>query len=269
MKKPSEPPAPINQGKLLSEIRDLLKGQKDRKMKTMRDILIQGAQKLNIPLSEEALESFCRYYTFLEERNRVMNLTAITGEKDVAALHFLDSLALLTLDNFADKFVIDIGSGAGFPGIPMKIADDRIKLTLLDAQQKRVAFSDELCALLRIKDIRCLHARAEEAAHLPELRGEFDFAVSRAVARLNILSELCLPFVKMGGAFIAMKGTGSDDEIVEAENGVIKLGAEIEKSRDYEIPGTSVLHRAVVIRKKAPTPDIYPRRFAKIEKKPL
>lgn len=235
----------------------------------MRNILIQGAMKLNLQLSEAALESFRRYYTFLEEKSRVMNLTAITGEKDMAELHFLDSLALLKLDYYTDKSVIDIGSGAGFPGVPMKIANDSIKLTLLDAQKKRVAFLEELCVLLRMTDIRCLHARAEEAALLPEMRGRYDFAVSRAVARLNILSELCLPFVKTGGAFIAMKGTDSDDEIKEAENAVGKLGGEIEKIKDYGIPGTLILHRAVVIRKKVPTPDIYPRRFAKIEKKPL
>lgn len=235
----------------------------------MRDKLIQGAQKLNIPLSEAALESFCRYYTYLEERNRVMNLTAITGEKDVAALHFLDSLALLTIDDFTDKSVIDVGSGAGFPGVPMKIAEPSIRLTLLDAQRKRVIFLEELCSLLSMPDVECLLVRAEEAAHLPELRGQFDFGVSRAVARLNMLSELCLPFIKTSGAFIAMKGTDSDEEIREAENALLTLGAALESVRDYELPGVNVVHRAIKIRKTAPTPDGYPRRYAKIEKKPL
>ncbi|NMA25229.1 MAG: 16S rRNA (guanine(527)-N(7))-methyltransferase RsmG [Clostridiales bacterium] len=235
----------------------------------MRDILIQGAQKLNIPLSEAAIESFCQYYTFLEERNRVMNLTAITGEKDVAAFHFLDSLALLTIDDFSDKSVIDIGSGAGFPGVPMKIAEQSIHLTLLDAQRKRVIFMEDLRLLLSMPDIQCLHARAEEAAHLPELRGQFDFGVSRAVARLNMLSELCLPFIRTNGAFIAMKGTDSDEETREAENAILTLGAALESVTDYKLPGVNVVHRAVKIRKTAPTPDDYPRRYAKIEKKPL
>ncbi|NLT14606.1 MAG: 16S rRNA (guanine(527)-N(7))-methyltransferase RsmG [Clostridiales bacterium] len=235
----------------------------------MRNILIQGAKKLNISLSEPALELFRRYYTFLEERNRVMNLTAIAGEEDVAALHFLDSLALLTIDNFAGKSVIDIGSGAGFPGVPMKIAEPSVCLTLLDSQQKRVAFLEELRTLLLMPDIQCLHARAEEAAHLPELRGQFDFGVSRAVARLNTLAELCLPFVKTSGVFIAMKGTDSDEEIREAENALKILGAAVESVTDYEIPGVNVVHRAVKIRKTSPTPAGYPRRYAKLEKKPL
>lgn len=235
----------------------------------MRNILIQGAQKLGIKLSEESILKLFDYYSFLEEKNRVMNLTAITGEKDVAELHFLDSLALLTLVSFAGKTVIDIGSGAGFPGIPMKIAEPSIELTLLDAQQKKIAFLDELSVRLHMTGIHCIHARAEEAALLPDMREQFDFAVSRAVAGLNVLSELCLPFVKTGGAFIAMKGTDSDEEISEAENALLKLGARLDKSMDYEIPGTGIYHRAVVIRKISVSPAGYPRRFAKIEKKPL
>jgi 16S rRNA (guanine527-N7)-methyltransferase len=235
----------------------------------MKNILIQGAKQFNILLAEDAVERFNRYFELLEEKNKVMNLTAITGEKDVAELHFLDSLALLSMDAFAGKAVIDIGSGAGFPGVPMKIAEQSIKLTLLDSQQKRVVFLEELSTLLTMPDIRCLHARAEEAALLPEMRDQYDFAVSRAVARLNVLSEICLPFVKPGGAFIAMKGTDSDEEIREAEHACKTLGAKLESVTDYEIPGTNVRHRAVKICKTALTPDGYPRRFAKIEKKPL
>lgn len=235
----------------------------------MRNILIQGAQKLGITMTEESLGQFCRYYEFLEKTNRVMNLTAITGEKDVAELHFLDSLSLLTMEAFAGKTVIDIGSGAGFPGIPMKIIEPSLKLTSLDSQQKRVGFLQELCVILQMQDIQCMHARAEEAALLPELRDSFDFAVSRAVARLNVLAEMCLPFVKQGGAFIAMKGTDSDEEIKEAETAFKKLGAEIGRTLDYEIPGTGIVHRAVVINKTTATPDGYPRRFAKIQKSPL
>lgn len=235
----------------------------------MKNILKAGAQKISFELPETALDKFHLYYTFLAEKNSVMNLTAITGEKEVAELHFLDSLALLTLDAFAEKSVIDIGSGAGFPGIPMKIAQPTISLTLLDAQQKRISFLEELSAQLKMPDIRCLHARAEEAALLPQMRDMFDYAVSRAVARLNVLAELCLPFVKQGGAFIAMKGTDSDEEIREAGKAFGILGAVLERSVDYEIPGTGIIHRAVVVRKTAPTPTGYPRRFAKIEKKPL
>lgn len=235
----------------------------------MRNILVQGAQKFGLQLSENALEKFRLYYTFLEKKNSVMNLTAISGEKDVAELHFLDSIAILSLDAFTGKTVIDIGSGAGFPGVPMKIAAPSISLTLLDAQQKRVSFLEELSALLNMPENRCLHARAEEAALLADMRDSFDFAVSRAVARLSVLAEICLPFVKTGGAFIAMKGTDSADEIKEAENAFRILGAELDKIADYEIPGTGIVHRAVIIRKTGTTPAGYPRRFAKIEKKPL
>lgn len=235
----------------------------------MRNILIQGAQKLGIKLTDETTEKFKRYYEYLEDKNRVMNLTAINGAKEVAELHFLDSLALLTLGTFADKSIIDIGSGAGFPGIPMKIAEPSIRLTLLDAQKKRIAFLEELCAQLSLFDISCLHARAEEAALLPDMRDHFDSAVSRAVARLNILAEMCLPFVKTGGTLIAMKGTDSDDEIKEAENAFSVLGAELVKVTDYEIPGTGIWHRVIEIRKISATPAGFPRRFARIEKKPL
>ncbi len=235
----------------------------------MRNILIQGAKRLNILLTDKAAEDFRRYNELLEAKNKVINLTAITGAKDVAELHFLDSLALLTVDSFAGRTVIDIGSGAGFPGIPMKIAEPSIMLTLLDSQQKKISFLEELGAQLNIPDFRCLHARAEEAALLEDMRDQFDFAVSRAVARLNVLSEMCLPFVKPGGAFIAMKGTDSDDEIKDAESAITILGAATESIFDYVIPGTNVEHRAVIIRKTAPTPSGYPRRYAKIEKKPL
>lgn len=235
----------------------------------MKNILLQGSQILNIKPPDDALEKLCRYYAFLEETNRTMNLTAITGEKEVAQLHFLDCLALLTLDDFAHKTVIDIGSGAGFPGLPMKIAEPSIRLTLLDAQQKKVAFLEKLSKLLQITDIRCMHARAEEAALLPDMRDGFDFAVSRAVARLNVLAEMCLPFVKIGGAFIAMKSTDSDDEIKEAETAFNKLGAQLGQITDYVIPGTDVIHRAVIVSKVSPTPTGYPRRFAKIQKSPL
>lgn len=238
-------------------------------MKTMMEILIQGAQEFNVSLKEEAIAKYCRYFEYLKEKNRVMNLTAITEEKDVAELHFLDSLALLTLGDFAGKSLIDIGSGAGFPGVPMKIAEPSLKLTLLDSQQKKVLFLEELSTLLAMPDIQCLHARAEEAALLHDMRDGYDFSVSRAVARLNVLAEMCLPFVKTGGTFIAMKGTDSDEEIKEATNAFNILGAQIHQITDYRIPGTKVLHRAIFIHKIAPTPAGYPRRYAKIEKKPL
>ena len=231
-------------------------------------ILENGVKTYGLELPETAAPAFRRYFELLDERSRVMNLTAISGEEDVYTLHFLDSLFLLTLDDFRGKSVIDIGSGAGFPGIPMKIAQPEISLTLLDAQQKRVDFMSEVCSEVGCGAV-CLHARAEEAAFDHGMRDCFDFAVSRAVARLNVLCELCMPFVRAGGSFIAMKSTGSDDELSEAENAVRKLGGEVAKIEDYTVPGTGVTHRAIVIRKVTETPSGYPRRFAKIQKKPL
>ena len=232
-------------------------------------ILENGVKTYGLELPETAALAFRRYFELLDERCRVMNLTTITGEQDVYTLHFLDSLFLLTLADFKGKRVIDIGSGAGFPGIPMKIAQPEIGLTLLDAQQKRVGFMSEVCAGVCAEDTVCLHARAEEAAFDRSMRDSFDFAVSRAVARLNVLCELCMPFVLPGGSFIAMKGTDSDDELAEAGNAIAKLGGEVETVADYTVPGTDVTHRAIVIRKISETPSGYPRRFAKIQKKPL
>ena len=234
----------------------------------MREILINGAQSLGIELDENALKSFEIYYQLLEETNKVMNLTAITGEQDVAKLHFLDSIALMKIVDFTDAAVIDIGSGAGFPGFPIAIADHSVKLTTLDAQQKRIGFLTKTAAALGREDITCIHARAEEAA-LTQLRESFDFAVSRAVARLNILCELCLPFVKTGGAMLAMKSVDSEEEIDQAKNAIKTLGGKIERVVDYPVAGTDIVHRAVVIRKNGKTPKGYPRRFAKIQKTPL
>ena len=232
----------------------------------LRDILAQGAESRNIALNDAQLEAFRKYYEFLEERNRVMNLTAISGEEDVARLHFLDCIALLKLSDFKNKRVIDIGSGAGFPGIPMLIAEPTISLTLLDAQGKRVNFMSELLEKIGMS-AECLHLRAEEAPK--ELRGAFDYAVSRAVARLNILCELCIPFVKKGGYFIAMKGELADEEVAEAERAIKTLGCTLRSVTEYPIPDTDLRHRAVIMQKTANTPDKYPRRFAVIKKSPL
>lgn len=225
---------------------------------------------MGISIGSVALDRYKAYFELLVEKNKVMNLTAITEENEVATLHFLDSLALLGLiKDTCGKTIIDIGSGAGFPGLPLKIYDDTIRLTMLDALAKRVSFLSDVCNALKLEEVRCIHARAEEAALKPDMRAGFDYAVSRAVARLNLLTELCLPFVKEGGAFIAMKSTDTEEEITEAKSAIKTLGGKIETVYDYQIPATDVVHRAVVIRKIAPTPKGYPRRFAKIQKSPL
>lgn len=232
----------------------------------MEQLLRDGFAQLGLPLADEALRRFRTYYAFLEERSQVMNLTAIHGEQDVARLHFLDCAALLTVEPFAGKAVIDVGTGAGFPGLPLKIAQEDIRLTLLDSQAKRVHFLAETCEKLGFADVPCIHARAEET---PELRGGFDIAVSRAVARLYLLCELCLPFVRKGGVFLAMKGPDCAEELEEAARAIRTLGGTYERTIPYTIPGTDIVHSVVVIRKTGDTPAKYPRRWAKMQKEHL
>ncbi len=229
-------------------------------------VLAAGAEEWGIALPPEALERFDVYCGFLREKNEVMDLTAVLGEEETARRHFLDSLSLLTLASFAGARVMDVGSGAGFPGLPLKLAEPSVRLTLLDAQQKRVDFLRELTEKLDV-EAECLHARAEEQALRPGYRDGYDFAVSRAVARLNVLSELCLPFVKPGGAFLAMKSRDSDEELRQAEGAIARLGGSLEAVAELTVAG--VPRRVAVIRKLRPTPRGYPRRFAKIKKEPL
>ncbi len=233
----------------------------------LESLLTDGFAGLGLSLDETALGRYRGYYEYLEEVNRVMNLTAISGEQDVARLHFLDCAALLALADLEGKSLIDVGSGAGFPGLVLKIARPRLDLTLLDSLDKRVRFLRELCGRLGLEDVNCVHARAEEAP--PALREAFDIATARAVARLNLLGELCLPFVKPGGLFIAMKGPDPEEEIREAKRGLALLGGRVEKVEKYPIPGTDAVHSAVLIRKVSPTPAKYPRRWAQIKSKPL
>ena len=233
----------------------------------LEQVLREGFAAWDLPIDEEALRRYRIYYERLTEGNRVMNLTAIEGEEDTARLHFLDSAALLRLTEPEGRRVIDVGSGAGFPGLALKIAAPGMELTLLDSLDKRVRFLRETCQTLGFEDVRCLHARAEEAP--AELRQSFDLAVSRAVARLNLLAELCLPFVKKGGLFIAMKGPGAAGELDEARSAVQKLGGRVLGLEEYTIPGTDTRHCAVLIEKTGDTPARYPRRWAQMKKQPL
>ena len=232
----------------------------------MKQTLISGLPELNLSLSDAQLETFCSFGRALIEKNQVMNLTAITEPKEVARLHFLDCMALLGMQGFSGKSVVDVGCGAGFPGVPLKIAEPTLNLTLLDSLKKRIDWLSQVLPELGV-EAECVAARAEEFA--AEHRECYDFAVSRAVARLNMLSELCLPLVKVGGAFVAMKSTDSDEEISQAAAGIAKLGGKVEQILDYPVPGTDTVHRAVVIRKIKSTPKQYPRRFAKIKQSPL
>lgn len=231
----------------------------------MEQILKSGFSVLGLPTT--ALPSLLRYAQLLLEKNRVMNLTAITDPSEVARLHFLDSAALLNLVNFRGTSVVDVGTGAGFPGLPLRLVEPSIRLTLLDSLGKRVAFLQEVCDDLGLSDVACVHARAEEFAI--DHRERFDFAVSRAVASLPMLTELCLPLVKPGGIFIAMKSVDCDEELTSAYRAITLLGGTVADVKDYVIPGTEVTHRVILIQKVSPTPGKYPRAFTKIKKSPL
>lgn len=233
----------------------------------LEEILKQGFEEMGLAADETVLKRYRIYFEELEETNKVMNLTAISGEEDVARLHFLDCAALLKLADFSGRKVIDVGTGAGFPGLALKIAQPDIKLTLLDSLDKRIGFLKSTCGKLGFDDVECLHARAEEAPK--EMRGAYDIACSRAVARLNLLCELCLPFVKKGGVFIAMKGPDCTEELEEAKRCIAVLGGQLEGKIDCRIPGLDVSHNAVIIRKVKDTPAKYPRRWAQMKKLPL
>lgn len=233
----------------------------------LREILRAGFGELGLAADEAALERLELYCARLTEANRVMNLTAIEGEENVARLHFLDCAALLTLADFRGKTAVDVGTGAGFPGLVLKCLRPELELTLLDSLDKRVRFLSSLCGELGFADVNCLHARAEEAP--PALREHFDLAVSRAVARLNLLGELCLPFVKVGGRFLAMKGPDAAEELREAEKGLRLLGGAEGRIVEYAVPGVALRHNAVLIEKAAHTPARYPRKWGQMKKQPL
>ena len=231
----------------------------------MTDILRQGLKELGLDAAKaEPLEAFARAVL---ERNQVMNLTAITDEADFARLHLLDSAALLNVAEIKGKRVIDVGTGAGFPGVPLCILRDNVNMTLLDSTGKRIDFLRETCLALGLTGVDCVHARAEEFA--AARREAFDLATSRAVAALPVLCELCLPLVRVGGQFLAMKSAQSDDELDGAKRAIETLGARLNRVVDYTIPTSDVTHRVIVIDKVRPTPKQYPRAFGQIKKKPL
>lgn len=226
--------------------------------------LIQGQ---SIP--QEAPSLLARYGELMVEKNKVMNLTAITDPQDVATLHMLDCAALLNCADFSGKTLIDVGTGAGFPGLPLKILVPSLEVTLLDSLNKRIDWLNETIDALGLKGAQAVHGRAEETGREQDFRERFNFATARAVAGLRLLCELCLPFVKVGGRFLAMKGTDCGQELDTALPAIQILGGTVEGSLEYQIPHTNVTHRVILIQKNAPTPEKYPRRWSKIQKSPL
>ncbi len=229
-------------------------------------ILADGLHCLGIPFTDGTLEKFRIYYTLLSERSKQMNLTAISGEADVAHSHLLDCAAVLTQFPFSGQ-VLDIGSGAGFPGLVLKILCPELSLTLMDSTQKRVQFQQEVCAALGLKDVTCLHMRAEEAP--ASMRESYDVVISRAVARLNLLVELSMPFVSVNGAFLAMKGPAAEEEVRESAEAIRILGGSAPSIIHYSVPGLDAARTLVVSKKTKPTPPRYPRRFSQMKKQPL
>ena len=237
-------------------------------MSSFEAVLKNVLSEFDITVSDEAGAKLSLYYELLIEWNEKMNLTAITEPEDVALKHFADSLSLLRyVDIPQGASVIDVGTGAGFPGMALKIARPDIRLTLLDSLNKRLVFLDKVCAELCVGGVTLIHSRAEDGSRT-ELRDSFDFAVSRAVASLNTLCEYDMPYVRTGGRFIAMKGKGAQAEIDEAENAVKELCGEIKAVHSFEL-GTAGERCIIEIEKTAPTPERYPRKSKAIKNKPL
>jgi len=233
----------------------------------LEKILRSGLDSMKVPYSEETINGLKIYFEYLEEKNKVMDLTAISGEKDVAQLHFLDCASILANYDLKNKKVIDVGCGAGFPGMVLKIIEPSIKLTLLDSLDKRLNFLREVCEKLNLENVECIHARAEEVDK--SLREKYDYATSRAVARMNKLTEICMPYVKLGGSFIAMKGPECEEELNEAKKAVNELGGACKETVIYTIPETDINHSLVRVEKIKQTPAKYPRKWAQIKTKPI
>ncbi len=234
-------------------------------MDDMRQALCQGLPQLGLALSQQAQQTLCDFGYGMIRQNEVMNLTAITDPVQVAKLHLLDSLSVLTMADLAGKTIIDVGCGAGFPGVPVQIACPEAKVTLLDSLGKRMTWLEGFLPQLGVHPVEILTARAEEA--VATRREQYDYATSRAVARLNILLELTAPYVKVGGAVLAMKGAAASEELAEAKNAIGKLGLKVETVKQFPMDGTA--HTVILLRKVAPTPKQYPRRYAKIKQAPL
>lgn len=237
-------------------------------MENIGRYLAEQAETCKIAVSPEQAGQFQTYAELLVEWNRKMNLTAITEPKEIAVKHFLDSILLLkAVEIPRGSSLIDVGTGAGFPGVALAILRPDIRLTLLDSLRKRLVFLKDLLEHLNLT-AELLHSRAEEAGRKKEYRGKFDFASARAVARLPVLCEYCLPFLKSGGVFAAMKGPGGEGELKDAQKAIALLGCKTEECRSYRLPGGDA-RTLITIRRVASLPAIYPRQSAKIARDPL
>lgn len=231
----------------------------------LKKTLAEGLTRLGLSPTQGQIDQLALYCDRLLEKNQVMNLTAITDPADVVTLHFLDSAALLPSKALTGKKVIDVGTGGGFPGLVLKILDPTIQLTLLDTLGKRMDWLEEVSGALGLTGVTFVKGRAEEVSHKKEFRDSYDMAVSRALASMPMLAELCLPYVKVGGLFMAMKSNKTDEEIEAAEKIIHTLGGDKPFVMDYKLPNTDVFHRIVTVYKGRPTPKGYPRKWTKIK----
>lgn len=246
-------------------------------MNSKEEYLISLTKKLNINLSKEQVEAFIKYYELLVEWNEKINLTAITQYEEVCLKHFVDSMSIVNafssydeaLEFFSGKKLIDVGTGAGFPGVCLKFLFPELNITLMDSLDKRIKFLNEVIKELSLDKIETVHARVEEFAKKSEFREQFDFATARAVASLPVLSEYCLPFVKLGGEFIAYKSEKADEEVSLSQHAFSVLGGKLKKNVSFVLPETDYKRAIIVINKEKSTPSGYPRKAGTPVKKPL
>lgn len=230
----------------------------------------QDLEALSLQLTNQQICQFLHYYEMLVEWNQVMNLTGITEYGEVMKKHFIDSLSLVKIyDTFRECSVIDVGTGAGFPGLALKIAFPQLQITLLDSLNKRIRFLDAVIAELGLEGVTAVHGRAEDYARPDKLREQFDLCVSRAVANLSSLSEYCLPFVKTGGCFVSYKSEKVSEELADSGNAILLLGGQFEKSEEFILPNSDIYRNLISIRKIHSTPKKYPRKAGLVTKEPL
>lgn len=234
------------------------------------ETLVDGSKDLDLELTDLQKERFLKFKELLLEWNQKINLTAITEDEEVDIKHFLDSLTSLKTELlYGNKKILDLGTGGGFPGVPLKIINDDLDVTLLDSLNKRIKYLDIVIEELGLKNIEAVHGRAEEISRTDEYREKYDICISRAVASLNTLAEYCIPFVKVGGYFISMKGPDVEEELKEGSNAVKLLGGEIVETKLVDVPNSDITHSLVIIKKVKKTPKKYPRGGGKPRKRPL
>jgi 16S rRNA (guanine527-N7)-methyltransferase len=230
----------------------------------------EGFNNLKLPYSEDIEHKFIIYRNLLKQWNQKINITSIEDDEEIYLKHFIDSVLLLNKDNiYENKKIIDVGTGGGFPGLPLKIMNNNYKITLLDSLRKRIDFLQEVSKALNLSDVEFIHGRAEDFGQNKEHRENYDICVSRAVAPLNVLSEYCIPFVKVGGYFAAYKSDIISQEITNSDNAIEKLGGKLKEIKEICIPGTDIIRKIVIIEKVEPTNKRYPRKAGKPSKEPL